>query len=169
MIRRIECNVERELKALSSGAFPQADWTARMLRSSSLQLPSRKGRVVGTDRARSKAESNANSAHMPVSRPARSAMIKPGKAWRALGSSRIQNNQRKVLSPRQHALLLVRSPVRFASTEELIHSGNEVRCGWRSRYASGKDPFEGNCVTIHGLRVRAVLVNNVTVQVDPGK
>ena len=84
-------------------------------------------------------------------------------------SSRIQNNVRKVLSPRQHALLLVRSPVRFASTEELIHSGNEMRSGWRSRYAPGKDPFEGNWVTIHGLRVRVVLVNNVAVQVDSGK
>ena len=67
-----------------------------------------------------------------------------GQARRTLGSSRIQNNERKVLSPRQHAFLLVRSPVRFASTEELIHSGNEMRSGWRSRYAPGKDPFEGN-------------------------
>jgi putative phosphoesterase len=39
VIRRIEYNVERELKALSSSAFPHADWTARMLRSSSPQLP----------------------------------------------------------------------------------------------------------------------------------
>lgn len=66
-------------------------------------------------------------------------------------------------------LLLVRSPVRFASTEELIHSCKEVRSGWRSRYASGKNPFEGNWMTIYGIRVRAVLVNNVAVQVDSGK
>ena len=39
VIRRIEYNVERELKALSSSALPHADWTARMLRSSSPQLP----------------------------------------------------------------------------------------------------------------------------------
>jgi diadenosine tetraphosphatase ApaH/serine/threonine PP2A family protein phosphatase len=39
VIRRIEYEVERELKALSSSAFPHADWTARMLRSSSPQLP----------------------------------------------------------------------------------------------------------------------------------
>jgi putative phosphoesterase len=38
-IRRVEYNVERELKVLSSSAFPHADWTARMLRSSSPQLP----------------------------------------------------------------------------------------------------------------------------------
>jgi len=96
-------------------------------------------------------------------------MIKPGQARRALRLSRIQNNEHKVVSPRQHAFLLVRGPVRFASTEELIHSGNEARSGWRSRYAPGKDPIEGNCVTIHGLRVLAVLVNNVAAQVDSGK
>ncbi len=39
VIRRIEYNVEKELKALSSGALPHADWTATMLRSSSPQLP----------------------------------------------------------------------------------------------------------------------------------
>jgi len=54
-------------------------------------------------------------------------------------------------------------------TEELIHSGNEVRGGCRSRYATGKNPLERNGVTIHSLRVRAVLMDNVAVQVDPGK
>jgi diadenosine tetraphosphatase ApaH/serine/threonine PP2A family protein phosphatase len=39
VIRRIEYDVERELKALSSCASPHADWTARMLRASSPQLP----------------------------------------------------------------------------------------------------------------------------------
>lgn len=39
VIRRIAYNIERELEALSSSAFPHADWTARMLRSSSSQLP----------------------------------------------------------------------------------------------------------------------------------
>ena len=73
------------------------------------------------------------------------------------------------LSPTSAPLLLVRSPVRSASTEELIHSGNEARSGWRSRCASGKNPFEGNWVTIHGLSVRAVLVNDVAVQVDSGE
>lgn len=39
VIRRIEYSVEQELKRLSSSALPHADWTARMLRSSSPQLP----------------------------------------------------------------------------------------------------------------------------------
>ena len=39
VIRRIEYDVERELKALSSCASPHADWTARMLRASYPQLP----------------------------------------------------------------------------------------------------------------------------------
>jgi predicted phosphodiesterase len=39
MIRRVEYNVERELKALSSSALPHADWTAGILHSSSPQLP----------------------------------------------------------------------------------------------------------------------------------
>jgi diadenosine tetraphosphatase ApaH/serine/threonine PP2A family protein phosphatase len=38
-IRRIEYDVEKELRALSACALPHADWTARMLRSSSPQLP----------------------------------------------------------------------------------------------------------------------------------
>lgn len=69
----------------------------------------------------------------------------------------------------QHTVSLAGGPVRFASTEELIHSGNKVRRGWRSRYASGQNPFEGNWVTIHGFSVRVVFVNNVAVQVDSCK
>ena len=37
--RRVEYNIERELQALSSCSLPHADWTARMLRSSSPQMP----------------------------------------------------------------------------------------------------------------------------------
>ena len=39
VIRRIEYSVKRELQRLSSSALPHADWTARMLLSSSPQLP----------------------------------------------------------------------------------------------------------------------------------
>jgi predicted phosphodiesterase len=38
-IRRIEYDLEKELKALSSCGLPGAAWTARMLRTSSPQLP----------------------------------------------------------------------------------------------------------------------------------
>jgi predicted phosphodiesterase len=39
VIRRVEYSLEKELKRLFSSALPYADWTARMLRSSSPQLP----------------------------------------------------------------------------------------------------------------------------------
>jgi len=38
-IRRVEYNVERELKALLSSDLPGAEWTAKMLRTSSPQMP----------------------------------------------------------------------------------------------------------------------------------
>lgn len=38
-IRRVEYNVEKELKALSSCGLPGAEWTAKMLRTSSPQMP----------------------------------------------------------------------------------------------------------------------------------
>jgi predicted phosphodiesterase len=38
-IRRVEYNVEKELKALLSSGLPGADWTARMLQTSSPQIP----------------------------------------------------------------------------------------------------------------------------------
>lgn len=38
-IRRVEYNVEKELKALSSSGLPGAAWTAKMLRTSSPQMP----------------------------------------------------------------------------------------------------------------------------------
>jgi len=38
-IRRVEYNIERELKALSSCGLPGAEWTAKMLRTSSPQMP----------------------------------------------------------------------------------------------------------------------------------
>jgi predicted phosphodiesterase len=38
-IRRVEYDLDKELKRLSSSTLPHADWTARMLRSSSPQLP----------------------------------------------------------------------------------------------------------------------------------
>jgi putative phosphoesterase len=38
-IRRVEYNIERELKALSSCGLPGATWTAKMLRTSSPQMP----------------------------------------------------------------------------------------------------------------------------------
>jgi len=38
-IRRVEYDVEKELKALSSCALPGAEWTAKMLRTSSPQMP----------------------------------------------------------------------------------------------------------------------------------
>jgi putative phosphoesterase len=38
-IRRVEYNVEKELRALASCGLPGAEWTARMLRSSSPQAP----------------------------------------------------------------------------------------------------------------------------------
>jgi putative phosphoesterase len=38
-IRRVEYNVEKELKALLSSGLPGADWTAKMLRTSSPQMP----------------------------------------------------------------------------------------------------------------------------------
>jgi predicted phosphodiesterase len=38
-IRRVEYSIEQELKNLASSALPHADWVARMLRSSSPQLP----------------------------------------------------------------------------------------------------------------------------------
>jgi predicted phosphodiesterase len=38
-IRRVEYNVEKELKALSSCGLPGATWTAKMLRTSSPQMP----------------------------------------------------------------------------------------------------------------------------------
>lgn len=39
VLRRVEYDVEQELRALSASSLPHADWTARMLRSSSPQLP----------------------------------------------------------------------------------------------------------------------------------
>jgi putative phosphoesterase len=38
-IRRVEYNLEKELKALSSCGLPGAEWTAKMLRTSSPQMP----------------------------------------------------------------------------------------------------------------------------------
>jgi len=38
-IRRVEYNVEKELKALSSCGLPGAEWAAKMLRTSSRQMP----------------------------------------------------------------------------------------------------------------------------------
>jgi diadenosine tetraphosphatase ApaH/serine/threonine PP2A family protein phosphatase len=38
-IRRVEYNIEKELKALSSCGLPGATWTAKMLRTSSPQMP----------------------------------------------------------------------------------------------------------------------------------
>jgi predicted phosphodiesterase len=38
-IRRVEYSVEKELKVLSSCGLPGAEWTARMLQSSSRQMP----------------------------------------------------------------------------------------------------------------------------------
>jgi putative phosphoesterase len=38
-IRRVEYNVEKELKALLSSGLPCAEWTARMIRTSSPQMP----------------------------------------------------------------------------------------------------------------------------------
>lgn len=38
-IRRVEYNVEKELKALASCGLPGAEWTAKMLRTSSPQMP----------------------------------------------------------------------------------------------------------------------------------
>jgi len=39
IIRRVDYNVDREVEMLSSSKIPHADWTIRMLRSSSPQLP----------------------------------------------------------------------------------------------------------------------------------
>ena len=39
LIRRVEYNVEKELKVLSSCGLPGAEWTARMLHTSSPQMP----------------------------------------------------------------------------------------------------------------------------------
>jgi diadenosine tetraphosphatase ApaH/serine/threonine PP2A family protein phosphatase len=39
LIRRVEYNIEKELKAVSSCGLPGAEWTARMLRRSSPQMP----------------------------------------------------------------------------------------------------------------------------------
>jgi diadenosine tetraphosphatase ApaH/serine/threonine PP2A family protein phosphatase len=39
LIRRIEYNVEKELKALAICGLPGAEWTAKMLRTSSPQIP----------------------------------------------------------------------------------------------------------------------------------
>jgi diadenosine tetraphosphatase ApaH/serine/threonine PP2A family protein phosphatase len=38
-IRRVEYNLEKELKTLSSSGLPGAAWTAKMLRTSSPQMP----------------------------------------------------------------------------------------------------------------------------------
>jgi diadenosine tetraphosphatase ApaH/serine/threonine PP2A family protein phosphatase len=38
-IRRVDYNLEKELKALASCGLPGAEWTATMLRKSSLQMP----------------------------------------------------------------------------------------------------------------------------------
>jgi predicted phosphodiesterase len=38
-IRRVEYDVERELKALATCGFPHSDWTARMLETASPQMP----------------------------------------------------------------------------------------------------------------------------------
>ena len=38
-IRRVEYDVERELKALAECGFPHAEWTAKMLASASAQMP----------------------------------------------------------------------------------------------------------------------------------
>jgi predicted phosphodiesterase len=38
-IRRVEYNLEKELKALASCGLPGATWTAKMLRTSSPQMP----------------------------------------------------------------------------------------------------------------------------------
>jgi diadenosine tetraphosphatase ApaH/serine/threonine PP2A family protein phosphatase len=39
IIRRLEYDVEREIKALSVCGMPHADWVAEMLRSASPQMP----------------------------------------------------------------------------------------------------------------------------------
>jgi len=39
MIRRVEYNVDREIRALTDCRFPHADWVARMLRSAGPQMP----------------------------------------------------------------------------------------------------------------------------------
>jgi hypothetical protein len=38
-IRRVEYDLDRELKALATCGLPHADWTARMLASASPQMP----------------------------------------------------------------------------------------------------------------------------------
>ena len=38
-IRRVEYDVDRELKALAGCGFPHADWVAKMLESASPQMP----------------------------------------------------------------------------------------------------------------------------------
>jgi diadenosine tetraphosphatase ApaH/serine/threonine PP2A family protein phosphatase len=38
-IRRVEYDVDRELKALATCSFPHSDWTARMLDTASPQMP----------------------------------------------------------------------------------------------------------------------------------
>ena len=38
-IRRVEYDIERELKALSASGIPHADWIARMLESAAPQMP----------------------------------------------------------------------------------------------------------------------------------
>ena len=38
-IRRVEYDVEREIKALHDGGFPHADWVAKMLESGRPQMP----------------------------------------------------------------------------------------------------------------------------------
>jgi len=38
-IRRVDYNVDKELKAVASGGLPGAEWTSTMLRNSSLQMP----------------------------------------------------------------------------------------------------------------------------------
>ena len=38
-IRRVEYNIEKELKALASCGLPGSEWTAKMLRTSSPQMP----------------------------------------------------------------------------------------------------------------------------------
>jgi predicted phosphodiesterase len=38
-IRRVEYDIEKELKALSTCSLPGTEWTAKMLRSSSPQMP----------------------------------------------------------------------------------------------------------------------------------
>jgi hypothetical protein len=38
-IRRVEYDVEQEIRAYSASGFPHADWVTRMLRSASPQMP----------------------------------------------------------------------------------------------------------------------------------